>query len=153
MEQLPTPFTAEQIRDASRDRRLRLVTEAPDAEPVHSVTEFVGWSDAGVTMRATTVDADGVPVEPPIEHWATWDDLRRHALFPAADTTLTDERITTPLGALDTLRYSRDVGDRQLVFWFAVGFPGMPVRYETRVGGVVVSSTTVVESGVEPGAG
>ncbi|HWL44040.1 MAG TPA: hypothetical protein VNQ73_13950 [Ilumatobacter sp.] len=146
MEYLPTPFTAEQIRDASRGRRVRTITEAPDTEPVEQVTEFAEWETDGATMRSCVLDTDGQPVGEPTESRASWEDLRRHALFPAADTLVAEEVIAHPLGELATLRYTLDAGDRQHVFWFATAFPGMPVRYQTFVDGQLLSATTVVES-------
>lgn len=149
MEHLPTPFTAEQIRDACRGRRWKIVTEAPGAEPVVQLTEFLGSDDEGTTMRATIVGADGRPAAEPEEHRATWEQLRQHAQFPAESTTVDDDHITHPLGELDTLRYTVDIGDRQRVFWFATAYPGMPVRSTTLVGGVPTSTSTVVESTVD----
>ena len=64
----------------------------------------------------------------------------------AACTTVAEERISTPLGELDCLRYTvRDDGER--VFWFATSLPGMPVRTRLTRGGRVVATTEVVEHG------
>ena len=67
----------------------------------------------------------------------TWRDLQSHASFPTDATTIEPERIETPMGELDCLRYTVRDGATEKVFWFATDLPGMPVRSVTRSDGHV----------------
>lgn len=146
MEHLPTPFTAEQIGDACRGRRVRIVTEAPDCEPLIQVTEFLDGDAERAVMRTWTAGPDGSALAEPTEQPVTWEALRLHAAFPADGTDVAEEHIVHPLGELDTMRYTLGEPDRQRILWFAAAYPGMPVRQHTFVAGKLVSSTNVVES-------
>ena len=122
----PTPFTAAAIRAGARSgRRSRDRRVAPDGSP------------SG---------------EPEIDR-VTWLDLQGHASFPADDTTIESERIETPLGDLDCLRYTVRDGESEKVLWFAQDLPGMPVRFLTRTDGKVVMTVSVVESTVRDSHG
>lgn len=67
----------------------------------------------------------------------TWRELRQHAAFPAALTTVEPERIRTPLGELDCLRYE----DGTSTFRLAPAHPGMPAR--CRSGGALVEVVAI----------
>jgi len=143
-EHLPTPFSADEIRESSPDGyTVETVTEDADGNVVRGRTVFECGNADGVTMRASAIDEAGAPVGDEREVTASWVDLQRHASFPAATASRTREGIETPLGRLDCLRYDVRPGDRTMVFWFSVDHPGMPVRYLAREGSVVTSTTTV----------
>ena len=66
MEHLPNPFSAAQIADGCRGRRVRAVTEAPDCDPLIRSPKFVDGDTEGAVMRNWTADPDGsVPTSPP----------------------------------------------------------------------------------------
>lgn len=126
---LPTPFTADEIREALRDgARYRIRTDNPDGTVEERINRFREGDDEGATLDRWTTEN---PAEVSSRR-VTWHELQSHAAFPADRTTVGTEAIEHPLGQLDCLRYDvRDVGGGA-VFWFALAHPGMPVRYETK---------------------
>ena len=82
----------------------------------------------------------------------TWRDLQAHASFAADDTTIESDRIETPIGELDCLRYRVRDGATEEIFWFAKNLPGMPIRCLTRMDGQVVTTVSVVDNTIPGGA-
>jgi hypothetical protein len=78
----------------------------------------------------------------------TWLELQAHASFPADRTETAPERIETPLGELDCLRYTVTDGSTVETFWFARTKPGMPIKYMTQEAATVTSVVTVIEDTV-----
>jgi hypothetical protein len=139
----PTPFTADEIRGASRpDRTLRSLVEGETS--TYRVTRYVACDDVGATLERSVLSLDGAPLGEPEVDRVTWLELQGHASFPADDTTIEPERIETALGTLDCLRYTvrREAGED--VFWFATDLPGMPVLRVSRTAGRVVTTVSVV---------
>jgi len=129
-EHAPTPFTAAQIRAASPDGRTVETRTLRDGRVTAlGVTVFVDGDEHEVTLRARTLDPDGTVLEE-AAHRVAWLDLQRHASFPDADTAIGEERLATPLGELECLRYRVSRDGRVDTFWFSVDHPGMPVRHE-----------------------
>ena len=91
-------------------------------------TVFRSHTDDGVHVETQSLGPDGRPTDKQTTSHSTWIDLERHASFPAIDTTITREALTTPMGTLDCLRYDVVRGEEVHRFWFAVSLPGMPVR-------------------------
>lgn len=148
---LPTPFTGAQIRAASPSGTV-VVTRTENADGTVGLerVEFLDCDDSGTTMRATPIDEAGEPAGPSREGRSSWTELQSHASFPAAIATRRAERLETPLGELDCLRYDVDTGDRTMTFWFAHDHPGMPIRFTASSGGQVDSTTTVVRIAATP---
>jgi len=145
VEYAPAPFTPEQIREACRGRRQRIVTESAGGEPDVAVTEYLDATADDVLIRST--DAAGNVTEAR----AGWSELRDHAAhFPAAATEIGPDTITIPLGTLDTVRYTVTGADAVHEFWFAPAMPGMPVQYRTLRDGAVISTTTIVDDTAAP---
>ncbi|MFF2372243.1 hypothetical protein [Agromyces sp. NPDC058110] len=149
---LPTPFTADEIRDATgAGKTIRLVVEGPGDERFARVNRFVDCDAEGATLLQWRLDeGGGVDGEVAIGR-VTWRELQGHAAFPAATTVRTSEVLELDgLGRLDCLRYAvRDDGDpaaSATTFWFALAHPGMPVRYEVPTpAGVVRTTVTSIE--------
>ena len=59
-------------------------------------------------------------------------------------TTVTEEEIEIPAGRFACLRYTRTDEDAVFVFWFAKTAPGMPLRFEQRIGGETAFSSTTL---------
>ena len=78
-------------------------------------------------------------------HRVSWLDLQNHASFPAAVTSITEDVIEIPLGAMECLCYRVVSDDTVSTFWFAKDRPGMPVLFTTETNGSLVSTTFVIE--------
>lgn len=128
----PTPFTAEQIRDAM---------------PAGTVIRWkmgVAGQEATTEWRVRAADAEGMTLEsragdrPTDTSRATWEELRDHARFPSALTTVeTGVPLTTGLGALTTAKYTVTDAEGTRIFWFDPSLPGPPVQHETVDDGAV----------------
>ena len=146
----PTPFTAAEIRDASRlGGTVRQVIEIEGAPTQTLVQHIVEIDGEGGTRYVYTLGANGEPVDPGRSR-ATWLALQGHASMPTATTTIDEVALDTPMGRLDCLRYTRRDGDALDVFWFARSKPGMPVRIERVEDGRVVRRVTMISNEVLP---
>ena len=143
----PTPFTADEIRDhCEAGKTIRVRIEIAEEEPVVRQNRYVDLDDSGATLERSQLSLDGTPIGEPEADRVTWLDLQSHASFPAGVTTIEPERIETPLGELDCLRYTVLDGAIEKVFWFATALPGMPVRTETRDDGRIVMTVTMTSN-------
>jgi hypothetical protein len=142
----PTPFTAAEIRrGCPTGRTIRLRVEIAGQAPLLSVNRYVQADADGATVERTRFTLDGEPLGEAVQGRETWLDLQAHASFPADRTEITPERIQTPLGLLDCLRYTVTDGATEETFWFAKTAPGMPIKYTTHEAGQVKSVVTVIE--------
>jgi hypothetical protein len=143
---LPTPFTAAEIREASRDgRTVRMLVLEQGVDPYVRVTRFVSGDADGGEREVWTESPDGRQLTEPERGRATWLELQEHASMPADATRIDEETIDIPAGRYDCLRYTRIDGDTIDTFWFARKAPGMPLRFEERVRGALVYSSTAIE--------
>lgn len=121
---LPTPFTADEIRDATgRGKTISIRIDLPDGSVAMRTNRFSETDAEGATLERWSTDA-GTDLS---ANRVTWLELQQHAAFDAETTTLTNERIAIPLGELECLRYDTADG----TFWFSPAHPGMPVQYES----------------------
>ncbi|MGW6199513.1 hypothetical protein ACWF0M_25405 [Kribbella sp. NPDC055110] len=142
----PTPFTAAEIRNATRvGKSITRRVESVGAAPYLLISTYVECDDAGVTLERSRRSLDGALLGEPQVMKATWLDLQRHASFAAGDTTIEPERLETAIGALDCLRYTVRDGGTDEIFWFATSLPGMPIQQLTRTDGQIVESVVVVD--------
>jgi hypothetical protein len=142
----PTPFTADDIRRGCPPGRVsRSRIEAPGRPTVERVNRFVECDDEGALIIRSVVDGDGRPVGDEDVNRTTWRDLQEHASFPVEQVEIVDDRLDSPLGRLDCLRYTVTDADGVSTFWFAKDVAGMPVRVEIRdpAGQLVMTSTMV----------
>ncbi len=138
---LPTPFTADEIRDATgRGKTIQIRVDAPDGTHTSRVNRFSETDAEGATLARWDADAPHDVAESRV----TWLDLQHHAAFEAATTTVSTEQLALELGDLMCLRYGTADG----TFWFSLAHPGMPVRFEA--GGF---RTTVVAVELHPDVG
>ena len=141
----PTPFTAAEIRDhCQAGKEIRVRVDVPGREPVLWQNRYLDLDEEGATFERTALDLDGEPAGEPEAGRVVWLDLQSHASFPADVTTIEPERIDTPLGPLDCLRYTVLDDAVEKTFWFATAIPGMPVRSVHRADGQVVMTMTMV---------
>ncbi|ANM31220.1 hypothetical protein ABI59_19040 [Acidobacteria bacterium Mor1] len=129
----PTPFTAEQIRDAWTEGFWLETRTTTQAGPTVSRTEVTGWSAERGELRATQ------PGGEPVAMTVAWSDLRDHAVFARSNTTRSRDTRDTPLGRFEGWVFRIDGGeDKWTELFFADALPGPPVVYaqwdgETRV--------------------
>jgi hypothetical protein len=121
---LPTPFTADEIREATgAGKTIRLLLEGPDGPLGEHVNRFHDTDAEGATLdRWNATDPKTV-----VSHRVTWLELQGHAAFDAETTSVSTVSLTSPLGDLTCRKY--ETGDG--VFWFSIAHPGMPVQYES----------------------
>lgn len=143
----PTPFTAEEIREGSRGgKAIRVRIEIAGEEPLFRQNRYLDVDEEGATLERTQVTLDGTPTGEPESERVTWRELQAHASFPDERTAVEEERIDTPMGELDCLRYAVTEGTLEKVFWFATSLPGMPVRTVTCSDGEVVMTVTMLSN-------
>jgi hypothetical protein len=145
----PTPFTAAQIRDASKaGRSFEFVVEKPDAPPFRERMVFVLVSPERATIAIDVLDPEGKRAAEPQLSESTWNELRLHASFLRQTTTIAEERNDTPAGSFDCKRYTvveqTPEGELRRVLWFAKDLPGPPIEVRVELRGELVSDTTLL---------
>jgi hypothetical protein len=142
----PTPFTADEIRDATAVGKAirRRIDEVGEAS-FYLVSRYVECDEEGAVLERSRLALDGSPLGEPQVNRMTWLDLQGHASFPADVTTIESERLETAIGELDCLRYTVRDGATDEILWFATNLPGMPIQQATRTDGQVVSTVSVME--------
>jgi hypothetical protein len=144
---LPTPFTAEEIRDACPPgRTLRYRHERAGQPATVRVSRYVAVDAEGCDQEAWEEAEDGARLGAPERSRSTWLELQRHASFSAATTTRDEEEIDVPAGKFACLRYTRTDDSGTWQFWFARELPGQPVRYERQVGERVLMRATLLDN-------
>jgi hypothetical protein len=145
----PTPFTADEIRDASPPgQTLRLRVEVHGQAPFIRLNRYVEVDAEGASVERSAFSMEGEPLGPPEMQRMTWLQLQRHASFPLEATRIEQESIDTPMGRLDCLRYTVGEGDSVQTFWFATALPGMPVKFMSTEAGRTTSVVTMLEKQV-----
>jgi hypothetical protein len=147
VEMAPTPYTADQIRDATRPGRTYRFRDETDGEPVRIREIVFQTADAGGADIATRMlDESGTEISSEPASHATWEELRRHAQFPATAVHMHDEAITVPAGTFACVVYTvtDEAEGTVTTFYFARDLPGAPVLFYQDAGGRRVSTTTLV---------
>jgi len=143
---LPTPFTAEEIRlGCPPGRTVRSLVIRPGSDAYINVTRFVAGDADGGDQEHWRETPDGRRLTPLERSRSTWLEFQGHASMPAATTRIAEEDIEIPAGRFTCLRYTRHDGDRVSTFWFARSAPGMPMQFEERVDGALILSSTAIE--------
>lgn len=139
---LPTPYSAEQIRDAWQPGlRVETRTTETGAETRVRMTVVAAGAET-CKIRRELLDSSGAASEAPREFTAKWSELRDHALFETAKATRERADCRSQLGALPGWRYEVAMPDQETVrMCFADETPGPPVEYERLRGGEVLSRT------------
>ncbi|MBI5490215.1 MAG: hypothetical protein HY905_22965 [Deltaproteobacteria bacterium] len=142
----PTPYTAEQIRDASRPgRTYRYLVEIPGAPNAVREIRFEAVDVESATLRSTTTDEAGNVLQATEPMTVAWEELRRHALFPQDAVELTEAEVTVPAGTFVCVVYTVTTAEGVEVYQFAKDLPGPPVRFWTEAGGARTMTSTLVE--------
>jgi hypothetical protein len=147
----PTPFTADQIRQACpAGRVMTLLVDMAGASPHYRRIRFVSVDSIGASQEVSRFSLDHEPIGAAETVYATWSELQAHASFERSDTTIDSDTIDTQLGRLDCLRYSVVDGATAHTFWFALKLPGMPVRFTAAENGAIIGSTTMISNATTP---
>jgi hypothetical protein len=144
---LPTPFTAEEIRlGCQPGRTVRSLVVEPGHDPVIRVTRFVSADAEGAGQEHWLETPDGTRLNEPERRRSTWLGFQEHASFPAATTEIAEEEIDIPAGRFACLRYTNQEGNTVRTFWFARSAAGMPLRFEEWTDGILTYSSTAIEN-------
>jgi len=144
---LPTPFTAAEIREGCPPgRTLRFRIERAGEDPVIRVSRYAETDVEGAVQESWTEDFDGRRLSDPERERSTWLELQEHASFPRATTQRAEEEVEIAAGRFACLRYTRTDPDAVWRFWFARDLPGQPVCYERDASGQIVFSATLIEN-------
>ncbi len=148
----PHPFTAEEIRAATREGRTYTFRVEAVGQPVTwREMRFTDVTDEGCTITHRQWTEGEQPEEMP-SHTQTWEELWSHATYPAELSTLVEETITVPAGTYACTRYDvLSTGSKLLSTraWFARELPGAPVKLEAYEDGEL-QITTVLEKHENP---
>lgn len=151
---LPTPFSAEEIRRACPNgHTVETVTEEFGVVSGRRRTTFFDVDSTGATMRLVALDAGGDEDGDATSRRVEWGDLQAHASFSADQATRVREEVDTSLGLLDCLRYEVRRGEERMTFWFALDHPGMPILVAVARDRELVSMTTVTSIRTAPSSG
>ena len=143
---LPTPFTADEIRvGCPPGRTVRALVIRAGSEPYVRVTRFTSGDADGADQESWTETPDGDRLTEPEQARSTWLELQEHASMPAALVEISEEEIDIPAGRFACLKYTRRDGESVSTFWFARSAPGMPLKFESRVGDELAFSSTAIE--------
>ena len=144
---LPTPFSADQIRDGCPTGRLIAIRdEEPGAAPTYRQIRFIQTDADGATQAFTPAGAQGAPIGPTVERRSTWLELQGHASQTAEHTTCEEATIDLAWGPEPCWLYVVTTPDGEMRFWFARRLPGMPVVVESWEHGRLTGRSEVVAS-------
>jgi hypothetical protein len=143
-EMLPTPYSAEEIRDAYR-QGLAIWSERRVGDEVERTRTLVVDSEPErVRLALARFDHAGVEIGDRRELDASWDELRDHARFAAAMARRERAHRDTALGALEGWLYRVTDGVESRELFFADAYPGPPVTFVKMRAGRVVERVEIV---------
>jgi hypothetical protein len=142
----PTPFSSQEIRDASGAGTTVTFRIEPLGEDAYlDRWEFLGGDDDDGRRRRWTETLDGDAIEPVSEVVSSWLDLQRHASYPCATTRLMTGSATTPAGEYECWIYVTTNDDGTVTkAYFARTEPGPPVLMETVSDGEIIFRMALV---------
>jgi len=133
---LDSPFSAEQIRDATLPgRRYTWRVQADGQTSSIRALEFDAVDPEGAVLHSVAVGLDGEVGQANTERMVTWAELEAHAHFSVERTAVSEAWVEVPAGAFDALVYTvSEESGGTTTFWFARDLPGAPVLVETAGG-------------------
>ncbi|MFO0555909.1 MAG: hypothetical protein U0271_46455 [Polyangiaceae bacterium] len=152
----PFPYTAKQLREACKTGRIiTLLIEQPDKPAVKKRVRFMISDDERATLVSELIDQNGKTLGDPEQQTVTWEELRHHASYPRATTTIVDATAETPAGSFPCRRYTaiepiEGGGERRTIACFAKELPGPPVEMTVEERGALVLSMSLLKN--EPGS-
>jgi hypothetical protein len=133
----PAPFTAEQIRDATKNgRTYRYKIEMPGKPIKEYVITFRKVDDGGAEIFQGGEASKRMG----------WLALQQHAEFPKDKVTTRDEKLKTPAGKFECIVYEVAGEEGEVwTYYFAKKLPGAPVFFYVERNGKRLRTTTLVE--------
>jgi hypothetical protein len=151
-EHAPTPFTADQIREACPvGRRSTFRVEMPGRAPFLQTFHFTAADAKGAEVTFTIRDEGGRMLGEPTTSKSAWRGFQSHASYPAEQTTITEGEETLPAGTFRGFLYRVEDAETSTEAFFARDLPGPPVRMVRSREGAVELSMTLVTSTAEDG--
>jgi hypothetical protein len=156
---MPTPFSADQIRKGCPPESRRVYRMEPKGRPLDYILyTFKEPTSEGCLAEQTPCDAQGKVKGEMRKHFVRWDDLQRLTSFPADATTADEADLKTPAGTFRCMHYvvvrKGKKGAGVDKYWFAWNLPGPWVRLEQYVNGERKFTMTLVKvEGVPAPAG
>jgi hypothetical protein len=133
----PAPFTAEQIRDATKSgRTYRYKVEVPNKSPKEYVITFRNVDEGGAEIHAGGNEPRRMG----------WLKLQQDGEFPKDKVTTRDEKLKTPAGKFECIVYEVAGEEGEVwTYYFAKKLPGAPVFFYVERNGKRLRTTTLVE--------
>jgi hypothetical protein len=142
----PYPYTVDQIRTSCHGRVIEFQLEALGKPPTRERWEFADIDPDTARITTTTLGSDGTPAGAPEVETAKWAELHEHARFPKETTTINEESLATPFGALACQRYVVTTNDGTKTLWFAKTLAGPPVKMTVAKSGQTVMTMTMLST-------
>lgn len=137
---LPTPYTADQIREAFQPGLKVAFELTQGGETSRQDWLVTAATDDTVTIRFTSPEGTE-------ERTSSFEDLRKHAEFPSQAATRSESTWTCALGDLSGWTYVVTDGPKVSTFHFSAAHPGPPVLMTVKAGGAEVFRMEMVERG------
>lgn len=133
----PAPFTAEQIRDATKNgRTYRYKIEVPNKPAKEHVITFRNVDEGGAEIHMGGDQSKRM----------SWMTLQQHSEFPKDKVTKREEKLKTPAGKFECVVYEVAGEDGEVwTYYFAKKLPGAPVFYYVERSGKRLRTTTLIE--------
>lgn len=143
---LPTPYTADQIREASREPVDTVSRTTTPAGTSYTLDRISVVDEERASFRRQPLDESREPAGEPTAAEASWEELRRHALFPESRATRERQARDTALGPQEGWLYVVQGEDGAVSeFFFADRFPGPPLVYSRSRAGELVFRVEQIE--------
>jgi hypothetical protein len=144
----PTPFTAEEIRNAC-PQGTAVVLRRESMDQVVTVTHtFAKCDEEGADVELTVTNEEGKELGKQTKR-SSWKEMQEHASFPEPDTKITEETVEVPAGKFECLLYTvvQDTAGKRIrkSMHFAKKLPGPPVKMVFEMDGKVQFTMTLVE--------
>jgi hypothetical protein len=147
----PHVHTLDELRAGiPQGTRIRLGIAVAGQPTVEQRWEFVKVDAQGATIASQVYSEAGELLQDEGTGTSTWEELYRHADFPAATTTREESSVEVPAGKFDTWLYTvpkvgEDGSPEVHRYHFAKAMPGPPVLYTAERGGSEFFRMTMLE--------
>ncbi|MBN9162829.1 MAG: hypothetical protein BGO98_44825 [Myxococcales bacterium 68-20] len=133
----PAPFTAEQIRGATKNgRTYRYKVEVPNKPTKEYAITFRKVDEGGAEVWSGSDSSKRMG-------WLT---LQQQSEFPKDKVTTRDDKLKTPAGKFECVVYEVDGDEGEVwTYYFAKKLPGAPVFFYVERNGKRLRTTTLVE--------